>query len=236
MYFPVLDPIREFFAQAQWGGEPVMTVFASPDRAHTQARRVVAAKTGLTGQQVEDQPTPAPFMSIWRSHPVFEPQRDSRAVVRGINRNLKTGTALAMRFPQPQACDIQVDLWCGEGGNKIAEVVAAQIDMQFPAESVYLPIDWTLDKWYKPPFDVFEHAKVYGRTRGRLLRSQGWTDNTNLEYAAGNKEVRLSWQGRYEFYLPYKPEEGRIVRDIFIDIFDQDSNELLETLNVSAED
>jgi hypothetical protein len=236
MYFPVLDPIREFFSQAQWGGADVVTVFAAPDRAHTQASRVFAKRSGLTRQQVEDQPTPVPFMSIWRSHPLFDPTRDSRAVIRGINRDLKAGTALKMRFPQPQVSDIQVDLWCGEAGGKIAEVVAAQIDILFPAESVYLPIDWSLEKWYKPPFDVFEHAKVYGQTRGRLVRSQGWTDNTNLEYAAGNKEVRLSWQGRYEFYLPYKPEEGRIVRDLVIDIFDQDSNALLETLNVSAED
>lgn len=236
MYFPVLDPIREFFSQAQWGGQDVVTVFAAPDRAHTQASRVFARRLGLKVQQVEDQPTPVPFMSIWRSHPQFEPQRDSRAIIRGINRNMKAGTALKMRFPQPQACDIQVDLWCGEGGARISEVVAAQIDVLFPAESVYLPIDWSLDKWYKPPFDVFEHAKVYGRTRARLVRAQGWTDNTNLEYAAGNKEVRLTWQGRYEFYLPYRPEEGRIVRDLNIDIFDQDSNALLETLNVSAED
>lgn len=231
----MLDPIREFFSQAEWGGQDVLTVFGGPDRARTEASKVFAAKMKLTKQQMEDQPVPVPFMSIWRSHPQFDPTRDSRAVVRGIQRNLKTGTALKMRFPQPQVCDIQVDLWCGEGGNKIAEVVTAQLDILFPNESVYLPIDWTLDKWYLPPFDVFEHAKVYGRTRARLIR-QGWTDNSNLEYASGNKEVRLTWNGRYEFYLPYKPEEGRIVRDIFLDIFDQDSQVLLETLNVSAED
>lgn len=234
MYFPVLDPIREFFAQAQWGGKEVVTVFAAPDRSHTQASRVFARRMGLKLQQVEDQPTPVPFMSVWRSHPQFEPQRDSRAIVRGFNRNLKAGTAMFMRFPQPQACDIQVDLWCGEGGARISEVVASQIDLLFPHESVYLPIDWTLSKWYEPPFDVFAHAKVLGRTRGRLARTQGWTDNTNLEYAAGNKEVRLTWQGRYEFYLPYRAEEGRIVRDLYIEICEDDT--LLETLNVSAED
>ena len=160
MYFPVLDPLREFFSTAQWGDEDVVTVFGGPDRAHTEASRVFAKRMGLTKQQVEDQPTPVPFMSIWRTHPQFDATRDSRAVIRGINRNLKTGTALKMRFPQPQACDIQVDLWCGEGGHKIAEVIAAQIDMQFIAESVYLPVDWSLDKWYKPPFDVFAHANA----------------------------------------------------------------------------
>lgn len=236
MYLPALAPIREFFESAQWGGKEVVTVFGGPDRAHTQAAIVFAKRMGLTRQQVEDQGVPAPFMSVWRSHPAYDQARDSRAIIRGFNKNVKNGTALLMRFPQPKVCDIQVDLWCGEAGNKIAEVVSAQIDMQFPTESVYLPIDWGMEKWYKPPFDVFSHAKVYGRTRGRLIRTAEWADNTALEAAQGNKEVRLSWTGRYEFYLPYKPEEGRLVRDLFLDIFDQDSGDLLETLNVSAED
>lgn len=235
MYFPVLDPVREFFSSAQWDGKDVVTVFASPDRAHTQASVAFAKRLRLKRQQVEDGATPVPFMSIWRSAPQYEASRDNRSIIRGINKNIKTGTALTMRFPQPQACDIQVDLWCGEN-MKMSEVISAQIDLMFPADCVYLPIDWTLDKWYKPPFDVFEHAKVYGKTRGTLSRSQGWTDNTALEYAAGGKDVRLTWSGRYQFYLPYRAEEGRIVRDLHIEIFDEDSDILLETLNVSAED
>jgi hypothetical protein len=133
-------------------------------------------------------------------------------------------------------CDIQVDLWCGEAGMQIAELVTAQVEQFFPHESVYLPIDWTLDKWYKPPFDVFEHARTYGRTRGHLTQSGGWADSTSLEFAQGNKEVRLSWSGRWDFYLPYRAEEGRIVRDVAVDIFDETTGDLLETLNTSAGD
>jgi hypothetical protein len=236
MYLPVMSPLRTFFSSARWGGREVVTVFGAPDRAHTEASRVFAKRMQLTRQQVEDQGVPVPFMSIWRSHPVFEQERDSRAVIRGFNTNLKAGTTLKMRYPRPMASDIQVDLWCGEGGHRIAEVVSAQIETLFPHESVYLPIDWTLDKWYKPPFDVFKHTKVYGRTRGRLVQTQGWTDNTTLEMAQGGKDVRLSWSGKWEFSLPYRPEEGRIVRDVAIDIFDDVSGELLETLNVGTED
>jgi len=238
MYYPVMDPLRAFFAQAQWGGQPVVTVFASPDRAHSEAARTFKRRMQgkLTRQQIEDSPTPVPFMSIWRSHPAYDPARDSRAIIRGFNRNLKAGTAESMRFPRPMTSDIQVDLWCGEGGSQIAEVVTAQIETRFPHESVYLPIDWTQDRWYKSPFDVFEHARTYGRTRGHLTQSGGWSDNTSLEFAQGNKEVRLSWSGRWDFYLPYRPNEGRIVRDISLDIFDELTGDLLETLNTGAED
>jgi hypothetical protein len=236
MFLPVLSPLREFFSTAQWGGADVVTVFGDPDRAHTEAAKVFAKRMKLTRQQVEDGPTPVPFMSIWRTHPVFDQQRDSRAIIRGFNRNKKAGTALKMRYPIPKTCDIQVDLWCGEGGGRIAEIVSSQIDMLFPHESVYLPVDWSLEKWYKPPFDVFSHAKVYGQTRGHLVQSQGWQDSTQLERASGGKDVRLTWQGRYDFYLPYRPEEGRIVRDVTIELFDALTNELLDTLNVSAED
>ena len=236
MYLPVMSPLREFFSTAEWGGQKVVTVFGDPDRAHSEAAKVFAKRSGLTRQQTEDSPALVPFMSIWRTHPVFDQQRDSRAIIRGFNRNVKAGTALKMRFPQAKTCDISVDLWCGEGGGRIAEVVSTQVDLLFPHESVYLPIDWTLEKWYKPPFDVFGHARAYGRTRGHLVQSQGWVDNTTLERASGGKDVRLTWTGRYDFYLPYRPEEGRIVRELTIDLFDGWTDELLETLNVSAED
>lgn len=238
MYLPVMSPLREFFEQAVWNGQRVITVFGAPDRAHTEAARAFKSRMQgkLTRQQIEDSPTPVPFISIWRAFPVYDAARSSRAEIRGIAVNRRSGTALKMRFPKPMQSEIQVDLWCGEAGGKIAEVVCAQLEMLFPNESVYLPIDWTLPKWYKPPFDVFEHARVYGRTRGHLVQTQGWTENTNLEFAEGGKEVRLTWSGRYDFYVPYRAEEGRIVRELTFDIFDELTGDLLDTLNTGLED
>jgi len=238
VYLPVMSPLRDFFSTAQWNGQAVPTVFGEPDRAHTEIARITKSRMQgkLTRQQVEDSPTPVPFMSIWRAFPTYDPARSSRAVIRGISVNRRSGTALKMRFPRPMQAEVQVDLWCGVGGGKIAEVVSTQIEMMFPNESIYLPIDWTLSKWYKPPFDVFEHAKVYGQTRGHLVQTSGWSDNTNLEFAEGGKEVRLTWSGRYDFYIPYRAEEGRIVRDLTFDIFDELTGDLLETLNTGLED
>jgi len=238
MYLAVMSPLREFFGSTQWNGQSVPTVFGAPDRAHTEITRITKQRMQgkLTRQQIEDGATPVPFISIWRGMPTYDPARHNRATLRGINVDRKAGTALKMRFPKPMQSDIQVDLWCGVGGGKIAEVIAAQTEMLFPNESVYLPIDWTLPKWYKPPFDVFEHAKLYGRTRGHLTQTQGWTDNTSLEFAEGGKQVRLTWSGRYDFYIPYRAEEGRIVRELAFDIFDELTGDLLETLNLGLED
>jgi hypothetical protein len=238
MYLPVMSPLRDFFSEVRWNGKPVVTVFGAPDRAHSEAARAFKSRMQgkLTRQQIEDSPTPVPFISIWRSMPTFDPARHSRAEIRGINVDRRAGTALKMRFPRSMQSDVQVDLWCGEAGGKIAEVIAAQTEMFFPNESVYLPIDWTLPKWYRPPFDVFEHAKLYGRTRGHLVQTQGWVDNTNLEFAEGGKEVRLTWSGRYDFYIPYRAEEGRIVRELAFDIFDELTGDLLDSLNLGLED
>ena len=237
MYAPVFFPIREFFSQARWGDKSVVTVFADPDRAHTEAAKVFKARMQgtLTKQQIEDQPTPVPFMSIWRTEPQFDPSRASQGWTRRFNVDKVAGTALRMRFPRPMVSDIQIDLWCGEGGHTIAESVEFQIESLFPNESVYLPIDWTLERWYRPPFNVVKHAKHYGKTRGRLV-TQGWTDNTSIERAQGGKEVRRTWSGQYEFYMPYRPEEARIVRDIVIDIVEESSQETVATLNVGLED
>lgn len=237
MFRPVMEPVRQFFRRARWNSEPVTCVFGAPDRAHTEAARIYKRKLHKTKQQVEDGAVPVPFISIWRTQPGYDIMRDSRAIVRGFNRNLQAGTALKMRYPKPMVSTIQADLWCGVSGGKIAESLTAQYEMLFPAgDEVFLPIDWDKPEWYEPPFDVFEHAKVYGQTRGALRYSGPWDDNTALEYATGNKQVRLTWQLEYKFHLPFRPDEARLVRDINIDIFDQLTDDLLASLNVGAED
>lgn len=237
MYRPVLEPVRQFLRRARWNGQPVVCVFGSPDRAHTEAARVHKRALKATRQQVEDGATPVPFMSIWRTQPGYDISRDSRAIIRGFNRNLKAGTALTMRYPRPMLTTINVDLWCGVAGGKIADNITAQLEMCFPAgDEVFLPIDWAKPEWYEPPFDVFAHAQCYGQTRGALRYTGPWDDNTQLEYATGSKQVRLTWSLEYRFHLPFRPDEARLVRNFNIDIFDSLTDDLLASLNVNSED
>jgi hypothetical protein len=123
-------------------------------------------------------------------------------------------------MPRPVTCEVQVDLWGGAaGGHHIIDNVASQLDLRFVAESAYLPVDWTLAKWFKPPFNLMEHAREFGLTKVRLI-ADGWTNTSDLEAGEGPKEARATWNGRLEAAIPYRPEDGRLVRTVRWAIYD----------------
>jgi hypothetical protein len=238
VYALFYEAVRDFFAQAQHAGQAVPCVFATPDRAHAEMtrvskRRLQGAKAlaeeddydapVATAQAIEDRPAPSPFMSVHLSVPEYDPTRfnPGRFVV---TKDFQAGTATVMRFPRPVVADVQVDLWvAGRGANKIAMALAPQIDLRFYAESVWLPVDWTLDKWYRPPFDFLEHGRVLGRTRVRLMAARGWVDNSDLEPGDNPKAVRWTWSGKLEGYIPYRPVEARLVRSVRYELYDSTS-------------
>lgn len=244
MFAPFYDAIKHFFSRAHHGGKPVPVVFASPDRAFAEKtrldkRRAQGKVPGKeTEQEIEDRPSSVPFMSVHMPPPKFDPSRFNPNTVRGFAKDIQAGTAKVMRWPRPVVSDVQVDLWCGSaGGYEIAYSIEGQLDLHFVAESVYLPVDWTLDKWYRPPFNVLEHAKVLGQTRIRLI-TDGWQDNTDLETGEGAKEVRHTWTGKLEAYIPYRPSEARLVREIIVAIEDISETPpvVLDTGGTSTED
>lgn len=246
-YGPFTDALREFFARAKWSGQPVPAVFAGPDRAYQELRRQhpklvtndtsrVTGRKGVTKQALGDKPAWVPFFSILVSPKVYDPSRFNPRSFRGVTKDLQTGTATTMRYPRPVTADVSVELWCGTvGGWSIASHVAAQIELEFMAESVYLPLDWSLPRYYKSPFNTLEHARQYGKTRCRLV-SQGWQDSSNLEALDGPKQVRWTWTGRIEGYLPYRLEEARIVREFTVDVVDENTLEVLDTVTGGVED
>lgn len=197
------------------------------------------ATSVLSPQESEDRPAPVPFMSLWMQPGKFDPARFSPATIRGYERDIESGTALNMRWPRPVNFEVQVDLWCGSaGGHNIAQQIEGQTELHFLAESVYLPVNWNDARWYKPPFNVLEHAKVLGQTRARLV-SEGWADNSEIEAGEGSKEVRRTWTGRLEAQIPFKPEEARLVRSFVFAVYDNTNPEtpvLLDALTGGVED
>jgi len=241
MYAPLFMAIRSFFQQAKWNGKSVPVVFAGPDRAHTEMTRVAQRRLrgARTRQQNEDSPAPRPFMSLWFDPPKFNPAWNSPATIRGVTKDIKSGNATKMRYPRPVESSVQVDLWLpDEGGHSIAQSIEPQIELRFvTGDMVGLPVDWTLDKWYKPPFSILEHARVLGRTRLRLY-TEGWADSSNMEFGEGSKEVRRTWSGRLEAFIPYRPEEARLVRTVNLEILNaaDDPPIVLETMTLGVED
>lgn len=246
-YGPFMDALKSFFSQAQWEGQPVPSVFSAPDRAFQELRRRhpklvdgltsrVTGRKGITGEALSERPAWVPFFSILVTPSVFDAARFHPGTFRGITKNLETGVATKMRYPRPVTADVTVELWCGTvGGWGIANHVAAQIELAFRAESVYLPIDWSLPRYYKPPFNTLEHARQYGPSRCRLVY-QGWQDASELEALDGPKQVRWTWTGRLEGHLPYALEESRIVREFAVDLVDQDTQTVLDTVTSGTED
>lgn len=251
IYAPFTEAVKAFFRRAEWNGQPVPAVFAGPDRAFTEMEREMKRAAGsrvskatgahgLTPQQIGDRPSWTPFFSILVQPFSFDPSRFSTHTFRGTTKDRATGNATKMRHPRPVQADVQVDLWAGGNGGWVkAQTCSAQIELQFIAESVYLPINWDNPKLYKPPArDVLAHAAFYGATRFRLINN-GWQDTSDLESGEGAKMIRWTWAGRIEGFLPYRPEEARLVQSIELDICDStDPNQpiLLDTAVVEAED
>jgi len=242
MYVPFYHAVRDYFRdQCRWEGQVVPIVFAGPDRAHQEMRRIMAererARDGIaqTEQANEDRAVPVPFMSLLITPPKYDPARFNphRFV---IERNLTTGTAKVTRYMRPVTSDVQVDLWCGSaGGDLIAQSIEPQVEMGFFAEHRALHLDWSDKKWYRPPFNVSEHASWLGKTSVNLY-AQGWEDTSDLETGDGAKEVRRSWRGRLDAYVPFRPEEARIVRTVPLEIIEPDTGEILGVVSGGVED
>lgn len=243
MLAPFYAALSGYFRRARHEGKPLQVVFAGPDRAHNEMRQLLAKqldstdrKRKLTQQEIEAIPCPVPFASLLIQPSKFDPSRFNPRSVRGLNKNIERGTALTMRLPRPVTSEVQLDLWCGSaGGDMIAQNIESQMHMQMVAESIYLPINWTLEKWYRPPFNMLEHFKAFGPTRFRLIEG-AWTNTSDLEEGEGPKEVRRTWTGTIETALPYRPEEARLVRAIRFAIYEQNNTTPLGEAVVGAED
>ena len=222
---PFVEGVVSFFARATHGGQPLVVVYAAPDRAFNERARIQARREGKTVDEVKQRPAAVPFASVWIPQRANDPTRFNPGSIRGFDRDEVKGTALTMRWPQPFKAPVQVDLWCGEGGQLVADQLTAQVDLSFVGGRTFLPVDWTLAKWYKPPFNVLEHARHLGKTRFELrAQGDGWVNNSDLEYGQGTKEVRFTWSGEIEGYLPYRPAEARLVRDLRVDVYDSSSD------------
>ena len=241
MYAPLFMAVRDFFQQAVWNGKRVPVVFAGPDRAHAEMTRVTQRRLRgqRTRQQIEDSPAPRPFMSLWIDPPKYNPVWNTPATLRGVTKDIATGNATKMRMPRPVEATVQVDLWLpDESGHSIAQSVEPQVELRFvTGDMVGLPVDWSLEKWYKPPFNISGHARALGRTRLRLY-TDGWADSSNMEFGEGTKDVRRTWSGRIEAYIPYRPEAARLVRTINLEILNaaDDPPTVLETMTIGSED
>jgi hypothetical protein len=236
MYAILYETIAAYMRDSiRWNNAEVPVVFASPDRAFSEVRRIIRARdhggqpgVSATDLAEEDRPVPTPFISVYVLPPKFAPEfHGLRKHV--IEKNIQTGTALMARHPWPFVADVQVDLWCGsEGGHMIAMSLEPQWELRFVGGHLMMWADWSAARWYKPPFNVSEHAKYFAQKK-LTLYTDGWTDNSDLEPSDGPRDCRRTWSGRLRGYLPFRPEEARIVLSVPFDVVEQTSGEVVDT-------
>jgi len=237
MYAPWYHAVQSFFSRANHGGNRVPVVFAAPDRAHEEIKRIMRRRLQGkarpdTDQQLSDRPTQAPFMSVFISFPKFNPDLYNPGRFKA-SENRTSGVATTMRWPRPMRASVQVDLWsANDGGGLIAMNIAGQIDLQFVADRVHLPINWADERWFKPPFNILEHARAFGQTRVTVTDG-GWDDNSDLEFGENPKDVRLTWTGDLLGYVPYAASEARLVRTVRFALYDMadEENPLIEQVS-----
>lgn len=220
MWVPIYHAVRDFWRErCRWGGAEIPIVFAGPDRAHQEIRRIMAEReqreTGVatTPQANEDRSVPVPFISLYITPPKYDaPRFNPHRYV--LDKDIKAGTAKVARHMHPIQSQVQVDLWCGSaGGDLIAMSVEPQIEIAFYGGKRSLPLNWADRRWFKPPFNVSEHVKWLGQS-AVVLYTEGWEDTSDLETGDGPKEVRRTWRGRLDGYVPFSLEEARIVRSV----------------------
>lgn len=245
MWVPLYHAVRDFWRErCRWAGNTVPIVFAGPDRAHQEIRRIMAEREkrepgiAITEQANEDRPVPVPFVSLYITPPKFDaPRFNPHRFV--IDKDIKSGTAKVVRHMHPVQATVQADLWCGSaGGDLIAMSLEPQIELAFFGGHRSLPLDWADKRWFKPPFNVSEHVAWMGKS-AVVLYTEGWEDTSDLETGEGPKEVRRTWRGRLDAYVPFRPEEARIVRSVEFDVSvgqDEDTAEAAGSVAVGLED
>ena len=246
MYVPIYHSVRTFFRErCRWAGAEVPIVFAGPDRAHQEIRRIMAARetreqgVSTTEQAMEDRPVPVPFMSLLITSPKFDaPRYNPHRFV--IDKDIEAGTALVTRYMHPVTSTVQVDLWCGSaGGDLIAQSIEPQIELAFFGGHRSLPLDWSDKRWFRKPFNVSEHVAWMGKT-AVVLYTEGWEDTSDLETGEGPKEIRRTWRGRLDAFIPFRPEEARIVQSVELDVTvgldDDESADVAGSVTVGLED
>lgn len=89
---------------------PVLTVFATPERAFAQVQKQLARVRKIDEEQSKTITIPLPIISVSRGAPLFDPTRYNNASYPRMLQNA-AGETLGMRAPKPYNIPYTVDIW-----------------------------------------------------------------------------------------------------------------------------
>ena len=109
-----------------------------------------------------------------------------------------------------------------------------QIFNLFPLSQAWVTVDYTDPKWYEPPNEQFEFAKVLGQQK-LYLTKQGLVDNSTLEDSGlSQRELRFTLSGEVRGWIPFQPFAVPVVKCLEYQLIEQDSEQVLSIITVTS--
>jgi hypothetical protein len=207
--------LRDFFRRFTWAERSLPVVYAGPERARAEMRKMLAGRPEISEKELDQIAIPYPWCSIYREPTIPMPERFSPAVLRNFNMDAEAGTAMFMRAPKEVNMPVQADFWFS--GQFQRDSIEAQLTMEFWSGKVAIPIDWGDPKWYLPPYNVSAHAKIMGQTKCVLVY-ESFTDNSDLETDNKERIIRLTFTGFVQASLPHVPVTSKIAKRFEIEV------------------
>jgi len=236
MIRPIDEALKGFFGRLLWGGRSIPVVYASPDRAYGEIIRWLAKNNRIKVSTVEEQirakklKIPMPFCSVWTESPDFDAERFSPARIRGFDLDEEAGTAKVMLVPKPVVATLQADFWMKNIHE--AKILETQLELQFWDNERSIPVDFSDERHYTPPYDALIHMKVLGQTRFWLRKTGPLSDNSDLETEGKLRGIRRTFSGEVRAQLPHVPYVHKVLRSLTYAFIDETTDTELETLDV----
>jgi len=207
----IVDYIREF----TYKGKPILCVFATPERAFSQAALAIKKRTGID----HDLKTiPLPIFSINRVSQIFDPTRYVRY---HFNREFPISGESAFHHverPRPEKVTYDVSLWARN--LRDIDSVYGQMVRTIRADCVHLPV---------------EHPEPFGNLYCQAILADP-RNMSVLEPERDQRTLRRVFPFVIEAWICYEPTEVGRIEHIEVELWDSDDLEtgtdLLDTIHI----
>lgn len=227
------EALVRFFQQIRWQGRLIPVVVAGPERAHAQVKEWLKVNNNLEmSQACGDRAMPYPFIAIYLGLFDEEPKLANPAIYRHVP-DPRIGYGFAIRRPKPIKAQADVNVYFSS--REQARHIEAQIHNLFPEKYAWVDINFDDARWYTPPNEGFQFARMWGQQMARIEHS-GLVDNSSLEQSSLNdREIRYTLTCILHGWMPYQPYAVPLVNSFEIQLIEGDSEEELVTVTIPSE-
>ena len=225
------DAVVRFFSQLRWQGPVLPVVVAGADRAHAQVKEWLLLNKDLeVSKACGETALPYPFCAVELAPFVSIKALENPGVYRHFAMLPEAGYGFAMKKPRPMKSTIAVNFYFST--QEQSRHIEFQLLNLFPQDQAWVDVDYTDPRWYEPPNQGFEFAKVLGQKKLRLT-TQGIVDNSLLENSGlAQRELRFTLSGELYGWIPFQPYAVPIAKSVEYQLIERDSEEEIVTVIV----